>query len=287
MNFAGADVVDMVLEAAQLIADADSLVIMAGAGMSTDSGMPDYRGQDGFWRAYPALAKAKISFIDMANHNALLSNPTVGWGFYGHQLNLYRKVVPHVGYEILHRIASSRENGFFVYTSNIDGHFTKAGFDHDRIVECHGSIHHLQCSYNCGQGIWDAPLSFIPVVDEAECRITSELPTCPSCGKLARPNVMLFHDHHYDNERSGAQRKNFDSWFDSLPVQKPVIVEIGAGTAVSTVRMFGASLHVPLIRINKIHSEEFHQSTISIQAGALDCLSAIQEKLLAMGIDLK
>ena len=53
-------------EAASLIANADGLIVAAGAGMGVDSGLPDFRGNTGFWRAYPALAEARIAFEDIA-----------------------------------------------------------------------------------------------------------------------------------------------------------------------------------------------------------------------------
>ena len=56
--------------AAELIAQADSLIIGAGAGMGVDSGLPDFRGRNGFWRAYPALGKRKIRFEDIADGGA-------------------------------------------------------------------------------------------------------------------------------------------------------------------------------------------------------------------------
>jgi len=53
--------------AARAIRDADALLITAGAGMGVDSGLPDFRGSEGFWRAYPPMAKLGISFVEMAN----------------------------------------------------------------------------------------------------------------------------------------------------------------------------------------------------------------------------
>ncbi|HOB44658.1 MAG TPA: NAD-dependent deacetylase, partial [Zoogloea sp.] len=53
-------------EAARLIAAADGLLVAAGAGMGVDSGLPDFRGNAGFWRAYPALADARIAFEEIA-----------------------------------------------------------------------------------------------------------------------------------------------------------------------------------------------------------------------------
>jgi NAD-dependent SIR2 family protein deacetylase len=85
-----------VQRAADLIRQADALIIAAGAGMGVDSGLPDFRGQDGFWRAYPALAKARIDFYRIASPTAFHASTELAWGFYGHRLALYRKTVLHL-----------------------------------------------------------------------------------------------------------------------------------------------------------------------------------------------
>ena len=95
--------------AARLIADADGLLITAGAGMGVDSGLPDFRGREGFWRAYPALAKARIDFEEAASPDTFRRNARLGWGFYGHRLALYRRTVPHAGFHILRRWAARRQ----------------------------------------------------------------------------------------------------------------------------------------------------------------------------------
>lgn len=68
--------------AARLIESAEALIIAVGAGMGVDSGLPDFRGNDGFWNAYPALAKAHIDFYSIACSDAFVSNPRRAWGFY-------------------------------------------------------------------------------------------------------------------------------------------------------------------------------------------------------------
>jgi NAD-dependent SIR2 family protein deacetylase len=62
-------------EAADLIKEADSLLVMAGAGMGVDSSLPDYRGDQGFWKAYPALGRKSLGFRDMANRDTFSDNP--------------------------------------------------------------------------------------------------------------------------------------------------------------------------------------------------------------------
>src|SRR5450432_764407 len=91
--------------AAQEIASADALLIGAGAGMGVDSGLPDFRGNQGFWRAYPMYAARKLDFAAMADPRWFRSDPAFAWGFYGHRRNLYRATQPHEGFQILKRWA--------------------------------------------------------------------------------------------------------------------------------------------------------------------------------------
>ena len=67
--------------AADLIQAADGLVIAAGAGMGVDSGLPDFRGDTGFWKAYPALAAASLSFSEVASPQTFGTDPALAWGF--------------------------------------------------------------------------------------------------------------------------------------------------------------------------------------------------------------
>lgn len=73
--------------AAEYIDAADSLVTAAGAGIGVDSGLPDFRGKDGFWKAYPALGRSRTSFSEIASPDAFQTAPLRAWGFYGHRLN--------------------------------------------------------------------------------------------------------------------------------------------------------------------------------------------------------
>ena len=267
-------------EAAKLIQAADSLIITAGAGMSVDSGLPDFRGKEGFWKAYPALAQANISFSEIASPYTFQDNPELAWGFYGHRLNLYRQTSPHIGYRYLRAIAQHLEGDAFIYTSNVDGHFARSGFKLNHIVECHGSIHHLQCLEHASHEIWEAT-KFQPLVNEEKCLLSSPLPKCPKCIGIARPNILMFDDSGWDNSRTGFQRMRFHEWRET--VFRPVVIEIGAGTSIPTVRMFGASQHAPLIRINPVESEENYPSDVFIQSGALTGITAIAKELVRMG----
>src|ERR1700737_5026799 len=126
---------DTIRRAAGAIGEAGALLIGAGAGMGVDSGLPDFRGNQGFWRAYPPYQKLGLDFVSLANPRWFASDPALAWGFYGHRLNLYRTTEPHAGYRILHSWARRIRHGAFVFTSNVDGHFQRAGFDPQCVVK--------------------------------------------------------------------------------------------------------------------------------------------------------
>src|SRR5437879_11522207 len=102
---------DTLQRAAEAVATADALLIGAGAGMGVDSGLPDFRGDQGFWRAYPPYAKLGLSFHELANPQWFESDPALAWGFYGQRLNLYRRTLPHEGFAILQTLASRMRHG--------------------------------------------------------------------------------------------------------------------------------------------------------------------------------
>ncbi len=127
--------------AARVVRVRRALIVSAGAGMGVDSGLPDFRGTQGFWKAYPPYAKLGLDFAAMANPRWFATDPALAWGFYGHRLHLYRQTTPHAGFAILKDWAARMPEGCFVVTSNVDGQFQCAGFDPEKIVEVHGTIH--------------------------------------------------------------------------------------------------------------------------------------------------
>jgi NAD-dependent SIR2 family protein deacetylase len=241
--------------AAEAVAQADALLICAGAGMGVDSGLPDFRSPEGFWKAYPAIAKLRLSFEEMATPEWFEKDPHFAWAFYGHRLNLYRSTQPHAGFEKLLRLGEGKKHGYFVFTSNVDGQFQKAGYSEDRIVECHGSIHHWQCFKQCSGRIWSAEEEKV-TVDEATFRAAEPLPKCRICGGLARPNILMFDDWKWTGDRTDYQRLRFADWLKSLSkaAAKLVVIEIGAGKTVPTVRFtsetMSSRLNGTLIRLN-------------------------------------
>lgn len=275
---------NIIEKAGNIIAQADALLITAGAGIGVDSGLPDFRGDEGFWKAYPPMARLGISFVEMANPQWFTRNPVLAWGFYGHRLHLYRDTEPHEGFSRLLEAGLTKPGGCFVFTSNVDGQFQKAGFDDECIEECHGSLHHLQCVQGCSSAIWSAADEVVEV-DMTTFRAVPPLPSCPHCGGLARPNVLMFGDWGWIQDRTEAQSNRFTRWLqENIGRRRRIcIVEVGAGRAVPTVRITSENvagrLGGTLIRINPRDCGVPAGGHVSIPLGGLDGIRLITENL--------
>ena len=276
-----------VASAAAAIRRAEAVYLTAGAGMGVDSGLPDFRGRKGLWREYPPLQQRDLDFSDMANPDWFIDDITFAWGFYGHRLNLYRRTVPHEGFRILQRWAEARPRGGFVFTSNVDGQFQKAGFGH-AVLECHGSIHHLQPLLHTQDGseLLDASGFELPEVDPQTLRLPAESVPRDATGSVLRPNILMFNDWGWDSSRTDRQQRHHGQWLRELQASgcPAVVIECGAGTAIPTVRRASESaahlLGCPLIRINPRESEVPSQiEAIPLELSSLDALQQLDSAL--------
>jgi NAD-dependent SIR2 family protein deacetylase len=272
-------------QAAAVIGKSRSLIITAGAGMGVDSGLPDFRGPRGFWRAYPMYEKLGIGFVEAANPRHFELDPSFGWGFYGHRIHMYRETIPHRGFSVLLKWIEIFGLESFVVTSNVDGHFQKAGFNGEKILEVHGSIHFLQCTRPCSRVIWEN-LEKIPV--DLSTMLALHIPTCIACGAVARPNILMFGDYSWISDRTDREHDEFEGFLRNDCPAPLTVVEIGAGTAIPTIRNLsehlGRNFRATVIRINpgEPHIRSPH---ISLDCGALDGLSGIDSALSRMQRD--
>jgi NAD-dependent SIR2 family protein deacetylase len=269
----------------------------------------------GFWKAYPPMKELGLDFQSMANPSLFETDPELAWGFYGHRLQLYRDTTPHRGFRILKELTLDRGIPAFVFTTNVDGQFQKSGWPENRLVENHGSIHHLQCMYPmaCGRPearhIVDAtPSCASPQVDPVTFRAeSSSLPRC-HCEQreyIARPNILMFGDNMWVPSRSGKQRAQFVRFLDALGCDRPtltsaarvrhaseadiprvVVVDIGSGIEVPTCRIVSESVACgfgskgSLIRINTTRDEIPSHS--QLQAPEADLIRAVPLRLGAL-----
>ncbi len=265
--------------AAEAIRSAGALIVTAGAGMGVDSGLPDFRGPQGFWEAYPMYERLGITFVDAANPASFEREPAFGWGFYGHRAALYRATTPHRGFHVLLGWAERLRLPCFVVTSNVDGQFQKAGFAEEQVLEVHGSIHHLQCMGPCRGAIWE---DRTPVEIDVATMRARRIPRCPHCRDVARPNILMFGDSGWISHRTDQQRRRFDAFLEDREQAKLAIVELGAGTAVPTIRFtterLGLLPDAMAIRVNPLEPG-IAPPHLSFGGGALEILEGIDRAL--------
>jgi NAD-dependent deacetylase len=160
----------LISEAAELITTSELPVVSTGAGMSRESGVRTFRGEDGLWREYRAE--------DLASIEGLRKDPELVWEFYRDRLKACEELEPHSGYSALLRIQMERGN-LPIVTQNVDGLHQKAGLKD--VIELHGSLRTASCLEECGA----------PVVRMDDSLLESLPPRCP-CGSILRPDVVLF-----------------------------------------------------------------------------------------------
>jgi len=144
-------------------------VVLTGAGISTESGIPDFRSPTGVWAQYDPMEYATI--------DAFLEDPAKVWDFYGKRLAMLDDAQPNDGHRAL---AELEDRGWVsaVVTQNIDRLHERAGSR--ALVEVHGSIRTSSC-LQCGT-----------VVPFTEVVALLPVPACPSCGRILKPDVVMF-----------------------------------------------------------------------------------------------
>jgi NAD-dependent deacetylase len=166
-----------VARARDLVAAARRIVALTGAGISTESGIPDFRGPDGVWTRDPEAEK----YSTIGHY---LSDPDIRRRAWRHRLgNPAWTAEPNAGHRALVDLAATGHLDLVV-TQNIDGLHQAAGSDPSTVVEVHGSIREVHC-VGCA---WRGPMA--PVLERV--RAGEEDPPCPECGGIVKSTTVFF-----------------------------------------------------------------------------------------------
>lgn len=253
--------------------EADALFITSGAGMSVDSGIPDYRSNQGI---IANLNNKGYTYNDLADPKAFLQNAEYSWGWYAQHITEFLEAKPHKGYDLIRDFVNRKKLDYFIFTSNVDCMWKRAGFSEVRIIEYHGSLDYLQSLSKKGP-IWPVDMNEIKNIKynpkTFKC-VKSTIPISKYNGDYARPNVCFFNDGNYFNtSRFDKIDKIYSKWYMNIASQnkKLVVLEIGAGIIVPTVRETSESMikehlsliniksnkndYAKLIRINPVYTE--------------------------------
>lgn len=238
------------MKPSDLIKNADTVVVLAGAGLTAELGLPVYwtgdnanYGETASEFGYTALqhAHAQTWFDDPESQVAYFKKRFQQTS----ALNFSGSV-----YETLREVVKGKET-FFV-TSNVDSAFLNAGFDSDQILEVHGAYRNSQCLIDPNHKIFDTPLG--------------KDPFCVTCGMIARPNVVFFEDFWFNPAGLHEQEDRYHFFVDEAErlkkKKKVVVLELGVGTTVPRVRQMGNRLYrdfniAPYIHVNKEPRPDF------------------------------
>lgn len=165
-------------EAARLLRRARQLVILTGAGVSKESGVPTFRDAlEGMWE--------RFNPEDLATPEAFLRNPTLVWEWYEHRRQMLAQVQPNPGHYALAALEGLLPEVIIV-TQNVDGLHRAAGSTD--VIELHGNLARHKCFDNCLGDPTLIDLSTLP----AQTGTTALPPRCPHCGAFIRPDVVWF-----------------------------------------------------------------------------------------------
>jgi NAD-dependent protein deacetylase/lipoamidase len=157
---------------AALVRERGPVVVLTGAGVSTESGIPDFRSSSGLW--------AEVDPFEVATIDAFRRDPERVWGFYRERFRSLLAAEPNAAHRALAEL-EARGHVRAVVTQNIDTLHERAGSR--EVVEVHGSIRRAVCLRCGGEEALDG------VLRQLEERDT---PLCPSCGAVLKPGVVLF-----------------------------------------------------------------------------------------------
>jgi NAD-dependent deacetylase len=162
----------MVSEVASLLASAKSVVVITGAGISAESGVPTFRGAEGLWRSYRPE--------ELATPEAFARSPQLVWEWYRWRQALIREAMPNAGHLALARM-EAKLPGFLLLTQNVDGLHELAGSRN--LIELHGNIWRARCAAGCGRRSEQRQ----PAAGQAG----ESVPGC-ECGGIMRPDIVWF-----------------------------------------------------------------------------------------------
>ena len=256
------DLISDIESAVALLRPAGMILVFTGAGISTESGIPDFRGPDGLW--------SKVDPDDF-HIDRYRSSPELrmrGWKMHldGELWGARSTVRPNTGHEAIKRLADANRLAGVV-TQNVDGLHLVSGLDDRQVAELHGNVRKSLC-VDCAQ-VWDTEI-VLAWVEAGELD-----PACPDCGGMVKTATVMFGEILPQEEMEKAM--------EFLAVADAIIV-VGSTVSVSPasdIVMYGSYLSLPIVIINQGATEADEQAAVKIDAAIGEVLPGLVEGVLA------
>ncbi len=174
------------------------ITVLTGAGISAESGIPTFRGPEGYWTVGSKVYQPQ----EMATFQMFSQQPDEVWKWYLYRMGICGRAEPNPGHLALVAMEQRFGDRFTLITQNVDGLHLRAGNTPARTHQIHGNVFHMRCSRECTPAVYPIPATVLPKTKEEH--LTDEDRRhlrCPRCGQRSRPHILLFdesyNEHHY------------------------------------------------------------------------------------------
>lgn len=214
--------------------------VLTGAGISAESGIPTFRGPEGYW----TVGSAEYHPQEMATQGMFQRTPDEVWAWYLYRLGVCRAASPNPGHLALVEMEQLFGDRFTLITQNVDGLHLRAGNTSERTFQIHGNVFFMRCAGECGGGVVPIPAAVKGKArGEKLTAADRELLRCPTCGGRTRPHVLWFDEYYdeafyrFESALQVAQETDLlltvgTSGSTNLPNQVALVVSRGGGTLV-------------------------------------------------------
>lgn len=174
------------------------ITILTGAGISAESGIPTFRGPEGYW----TIGSKEYHPQEMATYSMFVKKPDEVWKWYLYRIGVCGKASPNPGHLALLEMETLFKNRFTLITQNVDNLHLRAGNRLEKTFQIHGNVFFMRCAGECA-------LTVYPIPEDLSGRGKNEnltekdrsLLMCPDCGSRTRPHVLwfdeMYNEHFY------------------------------------------------------------------------------------------
>jgi len=169
-------------------------MVLLGAGLSAESGIPTFRGFDGYW----TIGSKNYTPQEMGTYQMFTRNPYEVWKWYLYRAKICKEASPNPGHHALVAFEELLQDRFVLVSQNVDGLHFEAGNGAERLLLIHGDLRYMRCSKECSTELYPIPPDLIQHDrKEAFSKAEKSLLICPKCGAKTRPHILWF-DESYD-----------------------------------------------------------------------------------------
>jgi NAD-dependent deacetylase len=174
------------------------ITVLTGAGISAESGIPTFRGPEGYW----TVGSKEYQPQEMATYSMFTQYPEEVWKWYLYRIGVCARAEPNAGHFALVEMEKFFKNRFTLITQNVDNLHLRAGNSLKNTYQIHGNVFFMRCVRECTPQIYGVPRELTGrTKDQTITENDRNLLQCPDCGSLTRPHVLwfdeIYNEHYY------------------------------------------------------------------------------------------